>query len=60
LFFASWLIKITWLKLAGGAYLLYLFFTFFYEKILRNMKLNPAKSGATALSPGSTISGARF
>ena len=35
LFFASWLIKITWLKLAGGAYLLYLFFTFFYEKLFK-------------------------
>ena len=33
LLFASWLIKVTWLKLAGGAYLLYLFLHFFYKKI---------------------------
>ena len=33
LLFASWLIKIMWLKLIGGAYLLYLFIQFFYKKI---------------------------
>jgi YkoY family integral membrane protein len=33
LIFASTLIKISWLKLLGGGYLLYLFFDFFYKKI---------------------------
>lgn len=33
LFFANQLIKINWLKLAGGAYLLYLTLHFFYKRI---------------------------
>lgn len=33
LFGASYLIKITWLKFAGGAYLIYLFLNFFYKKL---------------------------
>lgn len=41
LFFASWLIKVTWLKLAGGAYLLYLFLSFFYEKIFKKKRDEP-------------------
>ena len=35
LFFASWLIKVTWLKLAGGGYLVYLFLQFFYKKVFK-------------------------
>ena len=35
LLFASWLIKIAWLKLVGGAYLLYLFCQFFYRKLFK-------------------------
>jgi len=33
LVFANVLIKISWLKLLGGGYLLYLFFDFFYKKV---------------------------
>ena len=52
LFFASWLIKITWLKLAGGAYLLYLFFTFFYEKIFKKHEAKSGKKRRHSTIPG--------
>ena len=51
LLFASWLIKVTWLKLAGGAYLLYLFAHFFYEKIF-----NTSNSSAPKTVDGNTPS----
>jgi YkoY family integral membrane protein len=37
LIFAEELIRINWLKLLGGGYLLYLFFDFFYKKIKPNI-----------------------
>ena len=43
LVFASILIKISWLKLLGGIYLLYLFFDFFYEKIKTQNKIEEHK-----------------
>ena len=40
LLFASWLIKIAWLKLFGGAYLIYLFCQFFYRKLFKGQDKN--------------------
>ncbi len=40
LLFASWLIKIAWLKLVGGAYLIYLFCQFFYRKLFKGSSEN--------------------
>jgi YkoY family integral membrane protein len=37
LVFAGILMRISWLKLLGGAYLLYLFFNFFYKKVKATM-----------------------
>ena len=54
LLFASWLIKVSWLKLAGGAYLLFLFLQFFYKKWWGS-KAGPVKSvdsGAPGQIPG--------
>lgn len=52
LFFASWLIKITWLKLAGGAYLIYLFFNFFYGKLFQKDTGSEAKPKRQSSIPG--------
>jgi YkoY family integral membrane protein len=51
LLFASWLIKVTWLKLAGGAYLLYLFASFFYKKIA-GKPVRSKKTHKASTSPG--------
>ena len=53
LLFASWLIKISWLKLAGGGYLLYLFLSFFYKKIFHKPKDGKRVKHTPANSPGS-------
>jgi YkoY family integral membrane protein len=54
LFFASWLIKIAWLKLAGGAYRLYLFIQFFYKKVTgkETKKARRTPSTAPGIIPG--------
>ena len=54
LFFASWLIKIAWLKLAGGVYLLYLFLQFFYKKFFskQTARKKTHKANAPGLIPG--------
>ena len=43
LVFASILIKISWLKLLGGGYLLYLFFDFFYKKVKAHHQIQEHK-----------------
>jgi YkoY family integral membrane protein len=53
LLFASWLIKITWLKLAGGAYLLYLFISFFYKEIFSKAGEGEKVKHAPPNAPGS-------
>jgi YkoY family integral membrane protein len=52
LFFAAWLMKITWLKLAGGLYLLYVFFTFFYEMFFKKQGGNTVKKRRHSRIPG--------
>lgn len=50
---ASYLIKITWLKFAGGAYLLYLFLNFFYKKLFNKSEQKPKEEKEkTGLIPG--------
>ena len=44
LVFASILIKISWLKLLGGVYLLYLFFDFLYEKAKAHHRIKEHKT----------------
>ncbi len=50
---ASWLIKISWLKLVGGAYLLYLFVSFFYKKIFNKEDVRRKATHTSGNAPSS-------
>jgi YkoY family integral membrane protein len=55
---AGYLIKINWLKLAGGAYLLFLCIQFFYERYARRKNiLDEAKEEVKELAPKKRILG---
>jgi YkoY family integral membrane protein len=44
LLFASILMKISWLKLLGGGYLLYIFINFFYKKLKKELAIEEPKT----------------